>query len=421
MKFKKLVTKEEPIKGLTSYVIPTKVKDVVTISGSMLGGILYSDKENPKISSLVSAMLDKGTQKNSKYELSNKLESIGAEISFISSNRHINFTAHCLKPDLELVVELISEQLRSPIFPDDELDLLKKRMIGNLEISKDNTKKQSYINFIRKVYPKNHYNYRSTIEESIQSISLVTEKDLKSFHEKTFGLGSLNIAAAGDISNIHFQDLIKKYFDSWNDQNINSLDSAIPANNRTQAIENKNIDDKTSSDVYIGQSVDVTEDSDDYRNLMMGIYILGGNFSARLMQSVRDEEGLTYGIGSTITGCGYGTTGHWYTWGTFSPNLVEKGIRSTLSIIDKWFAKGVTERELDAKKTTLNGSFQVSLDTTSGLIDKILTNAEKGRNISYLDNYTNKINVLNKDEINRAIKTYLDPKKFITSIAGTKI
>ena len=421
MKFKKLVTKEEPIKGLTSYVIPTKVKDVVTISGSMLGGILYSDKENPKISSLVSAMLDKGTQKNSKYELSNKLESIGAEISFISSNRHINFTAHCLKPDLELVVELISEQLRSPIFPDDELDLLKKRMIGNLEISKDNTKKQSYINFIRKVYPKNHYNYRSTIEESIQSISLITEKDLKSFHEKTFGLGSLNIAAAGDISNIQFQDLIKKYFDSWNDQNINSLDSAIPANNRTQAIENKNIDDKTSSDVYIGQSVDVTEDSDDYRNLMMGIYILGGNFSARLMQSVRDEEGLTYGIGSTIIGCGYGTNGHWYTWGTFSPNLVEKGIRSTLSVIDKWFAKGVTERELDAKKTTLNGSFQVSLDTTSGLIDKILTNAEKGRNISYLDNYTNKINVLNKDEINRAIKTYLDPKKFITSIAGTKI
>lgn len=421
MKFKKLVTKEEPIKGLTSYVIPTKVKDVVTISGSMLGGILYSDKENPKISSLVSAMLDKGTQKNSKYELSNKLESIGAEISFISSNRHINFTAHCLKPDLELVVELISEQLRSPIFPDDELDLLKKRMIGNLEISKDNTKKQSHINFIRKVYPKNHYNYRSTIEESIQSISLVTEKDLKSFHEKTFGLGSLNIAAAGDISNIQFQDSIKKYFDSWNDQNINSLDSAIPANNRTQAIENKNIDDKTSSDVYIGQSVNVTEDSDDYRNLMMGIYILGGNFSARLMQSVRDEEGLTYGIGSTITGCGYGTTGHWYTWGTFSPNLVEKGIRSTLSVIDKWFAKGVTERELAAKKTTLNGSFQVSLDTTSGLIDKILTNAEKGRNISYLDNYTNKINVLNKDEINRAIKTYLDPKKFITSIAGTII
>ena len=420
MKFKQLVTTDEPIQGLTTYVIPTQVKDVVTISGSMLGGILYSNNENPKSSTLTSAMLDKGTQKNSKYDISNKLESIGAEISFISSSRHINFTAHCLKSDLELVIELIAEQLRYPVFPEDELILLKKRMIGNLEISKDDTKKQSLINFIRKVYPKLHYNHRSTVEESIQMIKKVTSNDLKLFHEKTFGLGSLNIAAAGDISNDLFQDSIKQYFDKWSDQSINSLDSTIPANERTQILENMNIDDKTSSDVYIGQSVDVTEDSDDYLNLMMGIYILGGNFSARLMQSVRDEQGLTYGIGSSITGCGYGTNGHWYTWGTFSPNLVDKGINSTLNEIEKWFVEGVTEQELVAKKTTLNGSFQVSLDTTGGLIDKILTNAEKGRDISYLDNYTNKINELNKDEINRAIKGYLDPKSFVTSIAGTK-
>ena len=421
MKFKKLVTSEKPIQGLASYVVPTKVKDVVTISGSMLGGTLYSDKENPKTSSLASAMLDKGTQKNSKSDLSYKLESIGAEISFISSSRHINFTAYCLKSDLDLVIELIAEQLRYPIFPQDELALLKKRMIGNLEISKDDTKKQSLINFIRKVYPENHFNHSPSIEESIHSIRQVNSNDLKSFHEKTFGLGSLNIAAAGDISNAQFQDSIQKHFDNWNTQNINTLGTTIPANKRKQIIENMNIDDKTSSDVYIGQSVNVTEDGDDYRKLMMGIYILGGNFSARLMQSVRDEQGLTYGIGSTIAGCGYGINGHWYTWGTFSPNLVDKGIKSTLNVIDKWFNEGITEKELAAKKTTLIGSFKVSLDTTSGLIDKILTNAEKGRDISYLDDYTNKINDLNKDEINSAIKQHLDPKTFITSIAGTII
>ena len=421
MKFKKLDTSVKPIQGLTSYVVPTKVKDVVTISGSMLGGTLYSDKENPKTSSLASAMLDKGTQKNSKSDLSYKLESIGAEISFISSSRHINFTAYCLKSDFDLVIELIAEQLRYPIFPQDELALLKKRMIGNLEISKDDTKKQSLINFIRKVYPENHFNYRSSTEESIHSIRLVNSNDLKSFHEKTFGLGSLNIAIAGDISNAQFQDSIQKHFDNWNTQKINTLGTTIPANKRKQIIDKTNIDDKTSSDVYIGQSVNVTEDSDDYLKLMMGIYILGGNFSARLMQSVRDEQGLTYGIGSTIAGCGYGINGHWYTWGTFSPNLVDKGIDSTLNVIDKWFNEGITEKELAAKKTTLIGSFKVSLDTTSGLIDKILTNAEKGRDISYLDDYTNKINDLNKDEINSAIKQHLDPKTFVTSIAGTII
>ena len=50
-----------------------------------------------------------------------------------------------------------------------------------------------------------------------------------------------------------------------------------------------------------------------------------------------------------------------------------------------------------------------------------MTNAEKGRDISYLDDYTNKINDLNKDEINSAIKQHLDPKTFVTSTAGTII
>ena len=109
MKFKESVITNEPIKGLTTFIIPTKVRDVVTISGSMLGGTLFSNPENNKISSLTSSMLDKGTQNKTKHEISDKLESLGAEISFISSSRHINFTAHCLKSDLELVISLIAE------------------------------------------------------------------------------------------------------------------------------------------------------------------------------------------------------------------------------------------------------------------------------------------------------------------------
>ena len=198
------------------------------------------------------------------------------------------------------------------------------------------------------------------------------------------------------------------------------MEESVSANKRTRSSLNKNIKDKTSSDIYIGQSVDINDDNEDYMSLMMGVYILGGNFSARLMQTVRDEQGLTYGIGSTVASCAYGTSGHWYTWGTFAPKLVEKGIKSTLEQINEWYTNGITEQELKSKKTTLNGSFQVSLDTTGGLIDKILTNAEKGRDISYLDSYTDKINKLNQKQINSTIQEYIDPTIFVTSVAGSR-
>ena len=154
---------------------------------------------------------------------------------------------------------------------------------------------------------------------------------------------------------------------------------------------------------------------------MMGIYILGGNFSARLMQTVRDQQGLTYGIGSGISGCSYGINGYWYTWGTFAPEMIDKGIKSTKDQIENWFNSGISEKELEAKKTTINGLFNVSLDTTSGVVDKILTNAEKGRNISYLDEYQDKIKGLEKNKINDSIQSNIDTNLLSITIAGSNI
>ena len=72
-------------------------------------------------------------------------------------------------------------------------------------------------------------------------------------------------------------------------------------------------------------------------------HILGGNFSARLMQTVRVKEGLTYGINSTINGFGNSNDGYWMVGGTFAPELLAKGEKATLREIKKWAEGGVTQ------------------------------------------------------------------------------
>ena len=88
--------------------------------------------------------------------------------------------------------------------------------------------------------------------------------------------------------------------------------------------------------------------------------------------------------------------------------------------IKQWYEDGITEQELVAKKTTLNGLFNVSLDTTTGLVDKLLSNAEKNRKIPFLDDYHHKINDLEYQSINQSIKRHIDINKLTTSIAGSK-
>ena len=168
-----------------------------------------------------------------------------------------------------------------------------------------------------------------------------------------------------------------------------------------------------------GSPIGIDRDHPDYYPLVLGNYILGGNFSARLMQTVRDKEGLTYGIGSRVSGVDSGNDGYWYVSGTFAPDLLNKGKTSAMRQIKAWVNKGVSAEELENKKTTLTGSYKVGLATTSGLAGQILANAERGRELSFLDAYPGIINGISLKDVNTAIQKYITVKNLVIVAAGT--
>ncbi|MFB6272605.1 MAG: M16 family metallopeptidase, partial [Salinibacter sp.] len=159
---------------------------------------------------------------------------------------------------------------------------------------------------------------------------------------------------------------------------------------------------------------------DDYTALYVGNYILGGDFAARLMSTVRDEMGLTYSIRSSLFGIATHYTGSWQTSITLSHDAVEEGIDATKDVIRTFVEEGATQDELDAKKTTITGSYAVGLATTERLAQSILTNAERGFEVSYLDDFPDEIRGLTLDEVNEAIRKYLDPDAIQEVLAGTR-
>ena len=417
--FSKQVITNDEVRGVKTYVMPTGAKDVVTISGSMLGGSIHCTSTNSKTAALVTSMLDKGTEKKDKYEISETLESVGAELSFSSTRYHTHFTGFCLKNNLDTVVSLLSEQLMTPSFSSSELSTLQSRICGNLERDKENTKKLAMIHFLRTLFPSNHPNYRETVDESIDLVNKITKQDLFAFHKEQYGLGSIKIAATGDLNPEDFNGRMLEAIRGWTNKKIEIPKLVKKAREPKEGNETIMVQDKTSADLYIGQSIGIDREHEDYYALMLGVYILGGNFSARLMQTVRDKQGLTYGIGSSISGVSFGADGYWSIWGTFAPDIIKKGIVATKEQVDLWFKKGVTEEELSAKKTTISGSYKVSMDSTAGLAAKILSNAEQGRTLSYLDDYPKIIESVSLSDVNMAIQKYVNPNKLYMVSAGT--
>jgi predicted Zn-dependent peptidase len=178
--------------------------------------------------------------------------------------------------------------------------------------------------------------------------------------------------------------------------------------------------DKANVDVRMGHALPIRRDHEDYPALYVGNYVLGGDFAARLMSTVRDELGLTYNIRSSLRGVTTRYAGSWQTSVTLSHDSLEEGIAATKDLIRDFVAQGATADELDAKKTTITGSYTVGLATTGNLAQSILTNAERGFDVSYLDRFPEEIEALTLEEVNDAIEQYLHPETLQEALAGTR-
>ncbi|TNE68437.1 insulinase family protein [bacterium] len=410
VKFKK-------VNGIQVYTKEMGVNDVVTIRGSFPAGDAFSPSENSMVADITAGLLDKGTAKLDKFKIAETLENLGANLSFYTDGYLLNFSGKMLKKDVPVVVELLADQLRNPVFSSEELEKYKKQRIGSLQRTLENTNAMASITYAQTVYPSDHPNYVKSIEEQIKEVEAITVDDVKKFHAAHYGPKNMIFVATGDIDQKAIEKSLSSAFKGWKGGVSIPKSGSTPKVNETKNVD-FNMEDKTSVTLYLGAPTGLSYNDKERVALYVGQYILGGNFSARLMSIVRDKEGLTYGINSFLAGDDF-ADGSWGISGTFSPKLLAQGETSTMRELRRFYNDGVSAEELANKKSTLTGLFKVALSTTGGMAGTIHSYISKGRDIKYLDEYVDKINALTLDEVNAAIKKYMNPDKIVMVKAGT--
>ena len=98
--------------GIQIVAIDMPIKNVVSFAGSFAAGEILSPKDAPALASLTAAMLDKGTAKQDRFALAEKLDRWGADIGFTANAHSLNIAGRFLRQDADSVIELLAEQLR---------------------------------------------------------------------------------------------------------------------------------------------------------------------------------------------------------------------------------------------------------------------------------------------------------------------
>ncbi len=407
------------IGGIDFVARPTGVKEVVTIVGSLAAGDAFSPADNTALALLTAALLDKGTVQHSKFALAETLAGMGATIEFGSDRLRVEFTARCLRADAPAVIALLAEQLRQPAIAPAEVAKEKARLAGELQQAMDQPGARAAIALSRALWPEGHPQRQPELARKLADLARTTPAEVAEFHRSHYGPRSLRLVAVGDLDPAPLAAAVERSFAGWVGGSDYPTPPKLPAPQTHGETVELPMAEKPSLTLLFGQTTGLQARDTDALALKLATHTLGGpTFTSRLISTIRDTEGLTYGIGARVAGDSV-TEGTWFIRGTFDTTLLGKGEAATRRELAKWYERGITAEELAAQKTNYVGVFKLGLATSSGMAEALLRALECGEGPEAVDNLGARVGALTLTEVNAAIRRHLDPARMVVIKAGT--
>ena len=300
--------------GLKLIVQPESVSDSVSVYGRV--------KNNPEVETepgkegvddALGQLFSFGTRTLDRVAFQKALDDIAANESAGS-----DFTLQVLSENFERGVQLLADNELSPALPEDAFNILQPQLAAEVagELESPGFLHQRAI--AKGLFPASDPAQRHAMPETIKGLTM---SDLTHYYQKVFRPDLTAIVVVGNVTPERAQAVIEKYFGSWHAEGAkpDTLWPAVPASEpwTTTVPDSSRVQD----DVDLSETLGLTLSNPDRYALELGNNVLGGGVSTtRLFHDLRQESGLVYSVGSSLT---FGETRTIYTatYGCDPPNV----------------------------------------------------------------------------------------------------
>ncbi|MGH9399728.1 MAG: M16 family metallopeptidase [Thermoanaerobaculia bacterium] len=406
--------------GARFFVLENRFNPTLALSGGLFAGAIFAPPARRTVASLTAGELMKGTERRTKLEIAEALESRGASLSFSTDSSDLvgmDIGGAALSRDCDTLLDTLVEVLRLPVFPEDEIEKEKKRLVGAIRQQQDQPAQRAYETASRAIYPEGHPFRRRTAEQRIAQLESLTRDELRTFYIERYGAATLQVVVVGDVEAGRILDGLEDRFGDWvggPGGGVPPVEVPQPAPGRETVV----MPDKASADVVMAQPADLVRDASDFVPCTLANSALGqSSLTSRLGVRVRDVEGLTYGIHSSFTAGKI--PGPFTVSLTVKPESRDAAVAATLDEIVRFRRTGITPVELAHEKSSRIGKFQVDLASNAGLADAIDAALYYGFGVEYLDTYPSRVEAVTREQANEAFRRRVDPAQFTIVSAGT--
>ncbi len=397
--------------GLDVVVVEHHEQPVATVSLVVRAGSTLDPEGKSSLASFTSALLNQGTKKHDSKELAEWIESKGGSFSASTNEDYTSLSVSILSDFLDTAWEYLSEVVREPTFPEDELEKERKRVRTGLEFEKSDPSAMADRHFYRIVYGNHPYAVRPTVE----TVDAVTRDDIQAFFDRNYVANNAVLFVVGDVHYKQVKRAVKKYFGDWKRGEPDRPNYVAPPERTARNIALFHRPGAVQTNLQVGH-LGLRPADPDWPKIAVLNKILGGGASGRLFMDLREKHGWTYGAYSSFSKLA--DVGFFRATANVRTEVTDSALAGMIDNIERIVKEPVSEKELEDARSYLVGNFPTTIETPQQIASQIAQVKMLGLDPKWLETYREKVARVTRDDVLEAARAHVFPDRLAIVAVG---
>lgn len=375
-------------------------------------GSRYEQESVAGVSHFIEHMVFKGSRHYPTARLiSEAVEGIGGTFNGSTGKEITSYTARVPAEQLSTAMHVLVDMIRYPLFENGEIEKERSVIIEELSATRDDPQEWSNLLIDEVMWP--HLPLGRDDAGTIESVSHLSREDMLAYMDAHYRPNTLTISVAGNVEHEQVLALTREIFDDWAAGDAPSFAPSLPPEH-TSPVGMVQKDTEQTNICLATLGVGYT--SPDYHTFILLNALLGEGMSSRLFQSIREDQGIAYDIGSYINS--YFETGSIVVGAGVDPQQTEKLVRAVVVELQTLCDVAVPADELRRIKAYVRGSVLLGLEGTQQVASWLGTQECLYGRIRDVDEILLRIDAVTAEDIQQVARACFAPQWRRLAIIG---
>ena len=397
--------------GIEAWLVEEHSIPFVAIELRFRGGANEDEPGRRGATNLMMGLLEEGAAERDALAFATEAETLAARLSFDAGADTVSAGIAFLTENADASVALLRDALTAPRFDAEAVERVREQVLAGLAAAERDPGDIASRTLAALSYPGHPYG--TPIEGTPETVAALSVADLEAAHDRALARDRVFVGVTGDITAEALGPLLDELLGDLPEHGGEAVPMAdYAATGGVTVVDYP----APQSLVLFGHEGIAFDDPDYFPAFVLNHVMGGGGFESRLMTELREERGLTYGIGSYLAPRDLGAQ----VIGQFS-TANETAAEAIALVRDEWARMaqgGVTPEELERAKTYLTGEYPLRFDGNSTIASILVGMQDSGLPIDYPDTRNDRVEAVTAEDVARVAARILRPDELRFVVVG---